>query len=47
VFVAILVWFGRQIFDFLIPSSATVTVPSFIGQTLSDANAEVNRLRLS
>ncbi|HEY6485353.1 MAG TPA: PASTA domain-containing protein [Candidatus Cybelea sp.] len=46
-FVAILVWFGRQIFDFLIPSSATVTVPSFIGQTLSDANAEVNRLRLS
>ena len=47
VFVAIVVWFGRQIFDFLIPSSATVTVPSFIGQTLSDANAEINRLRLS
>jgi serine/threonine-protein kinase len=47
VFVAIFVWFGRQIFDFLIPSSATVTVPSFVGQTLSDANAEVNRLKLS
>jgi beta-lactam-binding protein with PASTA domain len=46
-FVAILVWFGRQIFDFLIPSSATVTVPSFVGQTLGDANAEIGRLQLT
>lgn len=47
VFVAVLVWFGRQIYDFLIPSSATVTVPSFVGQTLTDANAEIARLKLT
>lgn len=41
------VWFGRQIYDFLLPSSATVTVPSFVGQTLPDANAEVARLKLN
>ena len=41
------VWFGRQIYDFLLPSSATVTVPSFVGQTLNDANAEIERLNLS
>lgn len=29
------------------PSSATVTVPSFIGQTLGDANAEIARLKLT
>lgn len=42
-----MVWFGRQIFDFIVPSSATITVPSFIGQTLNDANAEIARLKLS
>lgn len=47
IFVAIVVWFGRQIYDFLLPSSATVTVPSFVGQTLSDANAEIERLKLN
>jgi len=47
IFVALVVWFGHQIYDFLIPSSATVTVPSFVGQTLPDANAEVDRLKLS
>jgi eukaryotic-like serine/threonine-protein kinase len=47
IFVAVVVWFGRQIYDFLLPSSATVTVPSFVGQTLGDANAEVERLKLS
>lgn len=47
VFVAVVVWFGRQIYDFLLPSAATVTVPSFVGQTLSDANAEIARLKLS
>lgn len=46
-FVALVVWFGRQIYDFLIPSTATVTVPSFVGQTLTDANAEIGRLKLS
>ena len=47
VFVALVVWFGRQIHDFLLPPSDTVTVPSFVGQTLTDANAEVARLKLS
>jgi eukaryotic-like serine/threonine-protein kinase len=47
VFVTVVVWFGRQIFDFLVPSSATVTVPSFVGQTLNDANAEIARLKLT
>lgn len=46
-FVGVVVWFGRQIYDFLIPSSATVTLPSFVGQTLGDANAEITRLKLS
>jgi beta-lactam-binding protein with PASTA domain len=43
----VVVWFGRQIYDFLVPSSLTVTVPSFVGQTLADANAEVDRLKLN
>jgi eukaryotic-like serine/threonine-protein kinase len=47
IFVTVVVWFGRQIYDFLVPSTATVTVPSFIGQTLNDANAEIARLKLS
>lgn len=42
-----MVWFGRQIYDFLLPSSATVTVPSFVGQTLNDADAEIERLKLT
>jgi serine/threonine-protein kinase len=46
-FVAVVVWFGRQIYDFILPSSATVTVPSFVGQTLNDANAEIARLKLN
>ncbi len=47
VFVAVVVWFGRQIYDFILPSAATVTVPSFVGQTLNDANAEIERLKLN
>ncbi len=47
VFVAVVVWFGRQIHDFLMPPSTTVTIPSFVGQTLTDANAEIQRLKLS
>jgi beta-lactam-binding protein with PASTA domain len=30
-----------------LPPSDTVTVPSFVGQTLADANAEIGRLKLS
>jgi beta-lactam-binding protein with PASTA domain len=47
IFVALVVWFGHEIYDFLIPSSASVTVPSFVGQTLTDANAEIDRLKLT
>jgi beta-lactam-binding protein with PASTA domain len=47
IFVAVVVWFGRQIHDFLLPPSDTVTVPSFVGQTLTDANAEIGRLKLT
>jgi eukaryotic-like serine/threonine-protein kinase len=47
VFVAVVVWFGRQIHDFLLPPSDTITVPSFVGQTLTDANAEAARLKLT
>jgi eukaryotic-like serine/threonine-protein kinase len=47
IFVTVVVWFGRQIFDFLIPSSSTITVPSFVGQTINDATAEVERLHLT
>lgn len=46
-FVAVVVWFGREIRDFLMPPSNTVTIPSFVGQTLADADAEVERLKLS
>lgn len=46
-FVAVVVWFGREIHDFLMPPSNTVTIPSFVGQTLADADAEVERLKLS
>jgi len=46
-FVAVVTWFGHQIYDFLFPSSATVTLPSFVGQTLTDANAEIERLKLN
>jgi beta-lactam-binding protein with PASTA domain len=47
IFVTVVVWFGRQIYDFLLPSSSAVTLPSFIGQTLTDANAEIERLKLT
>lgn len=47
IFVTVVVWYGRQIHDFLSPSAATVTVPSFVGQTLNDANAEIGRLHLT
>lgn len=47
IFVTVVVWFSRQIYDFLLPSSSTVTIPSFVGQTVTDANAEIERLKLS
>jgi beta-lactam-binding protein with PASTA domain len=47
IFVGVLVWFSHQIYDFLSPPADTVTVPSFIGQTVSDANAAAERMRLT
>jgi eukaryotic-like serine/threonine-protein kinase len=47
IFVAVVVWFGRQIHDFLMPPTESVTVPSFLGQTLIDADAEIERLKLT
>jgi serine/threonine-protein kinase len=41
------VWFGHEIHDFLSPPADTVTVPSFIGQTSSDATAAAQRMNLS
>jgi serine/threonine-protein kinase len=46
-FVGVLVWSGREIRDFLLPPAGTVTLPSFVGQTLGDAQAEVSRLDLT
>jgi len=45
-FVGVLVWFGRSIHDFLLPGPNTVTVPSFAGVPLADANNEITRLKL-
>lgn len=45
-FVAIVVWFARSIHDFVVPTGATLMVPSFVGQTLSDATAESYRYGL-
>lgn len=47
IFVALVVWFGREIHDFLLPPADTVTVPSFTGQTLADANNAAARMKLS
>lgn len=46
VFVAVLVWFARDIRNFLLPAANQVTLPSFVGQTTGDANAEIARLHL-
>ncbi|MFN2527164.1 MAG: PASTA domain-containing protein [Candidatus Baltobacteraceae bacterium] len=45
-FVAIIVWFARSIHDFLVPTGATLMVPSFVGQTFSDATTEAYRYGL-
>ncbi|MDQ2865609.1 MAG: PASTA domain-containing protein [Candidatus Eremiobacteraeota bacterium] len=47
IFVALVVWFGREIHDFLLPPADTVTVPSFVGQTLADATNAATRMKLS
>jgi eukaryotic-like serine/threonine-protein kinase len=44
--VGVLVWFGRSIKEFFAPTAATVYVPTFAGQTGTDARNECARLRL-
>ncbi|HTX60189.1 MAG TPA: PASTA domain-containing protein [Verrucomicrobiae bacterium] len=46
-FTALVVWFARSIHDFLLPPADTITVPSFVGQTLTDADAEIANLKLA
>ena len=45
-FVGVVVWFGHAIHEFLMPPANTVTVPSFVGQTLPDATAAALRMNL-
>jgi len=47
IFTGVAVWFGHAIYLFLLPPAGTVTVPSFVGQTVGDANAEIARLHLT
>lgn len=46
-FVGVVVWFGHAIITFLVPPANTVTVPSFIGSQLPDADDELARLGLT
>lgn len=46
-FVAVVVWFGREIHDFLLPPADTVTVPSFVGQNENDAINAATRMKLA
>ena len=40
IFVGIIVWFARSVHDFFVPTTATLSVPTFVGQTLNDAMSE-------
>jgi serine/threonine-protein kinase len=46
-FVGVLVWFGHEIRDFLVPPATSVTVPSFVGTSLIDANEAIAHLGLT
>lgn len=46
-FVGILVWFGHDIYEFLLPPANTITVPSFVGQASTDAAAAAEQMHLS
>ena len=45
-FVGVLVWFGHQIYEFLLPPADTITVPSFVGQSATDAAAAAQQMNL-
>lgn len=44
--VAVVVWFGKSVKDFLGPTSVEILVPAFSGQTVTDASSEAQRLKL-
>jgi serine/threonine-protein kinase len=46
-FTGVVVWFSHEIHEFLMPPVDTVTVPSFVGQTLADATAAAARINLA
>lgn len=43
----VVVWFAHSIHDFLLPAADTVTVPSFVGQNITDAQSAAKRMNLS
>lgn len=45
-FVGIVVWFGRSIQDFFAPSAKSITTPTFVGLTYSDALSTADRVHL-
>jgi len=45
-FVGVAVWFGRAIQDFLAPSAKSASVPTLVGETLSDALSTAERTKL-
>jgi len=45
-FVGVMVWFGHQIYEFLLPPADTITIPSFIGQAQSSASAAAQQMNL-
>lgn len=45
-FVGVLVWFGHSVQEFLLPGPNTVTVPSFVGMALPDAQNDILREKL-
>jgi beta-lactam-binding protein with PASTA domain len=44
--VGVVVWFGRSVQDFFVPSAQMVLVPAMVGQTRSDAEGECTQLGL-
>lgn len=46
-FVGVLVWFGHQIYEFLLPPADTITVPLFVGQSATDASAAAQQMNLA
>jgi beta-lactam-binding protein with PASTA domain len=46
-FIGAVVWFSHAIVTFLVPPANAITVPSFVGSQLTDANGELARLGLT